>query len=233
MIKFKEGSVVVPGEAVAEGKEYRIGQGFYRVGENVFASRLGILRVKKEDNFIYLVPLTGVYNPREGDTVIGKIEDFHSLGWRIDLFCPYSAMLMVREVPGYVPSGELDKVFDIGDLACVKITKVTNNKMIDVSMNGPGLFKLNEGRIIKISSQKVPRVIGKQGSMVNMLKDKTGCKVIVGKNGLIWTKGDPKTEIIVNEAIQMIEDLSHTSGLTDRVSEMLDKRMEEYNKNKG
>lgn len=232
MIKFEEGAVLVPGELAAQGKEYRIGQGFYRVGENVFASRLGILRMKDE-NFIYLVPLSGVYSPREGDVVIGKIEDYHSAGWRIDLSCPYSSMLMVREVPGYVPAGELDKVFSIGDLVCVKITKVTSNKLIDVSMNGPGLFKLNEGRIISVSSQKVPRIIGKKGSMVNMLKDKTGCKVIVGKNGVVWTKGDPKTEIIVNDAIKIIENLSHTSGLTDRISNMLDERMKEYNKSKG
>ena len=68
-----------------------------------------------------------------------------------------------------------------------------------------------------------PRVIGKEGSMVILIKQATGCNVMVGQNGLIWIDGEPEAEVIAEKAILKINAEAHLSGLTDRIKEFLDK----------
>ena len=75
---------------------------------------------------------------------------------------------------------------------------------------------------MEINSQKVPRVIGKQGSMISLIKTKTGCEVTVGQNGLVWVKGTPEGELKAEQAIKLVEEKSHLEGLTDRVGKFLE-----------
>ena len=94
--------------------------------------------------------------------------------------------------------------------------------MIDLTMKGPGLMKLKGGMMIDVTPSKVPRVIGKQGSMISLLKERTGCKIIVGQNGKVWIKGENfENEKKAVDAIKMIEEFAHTAGLTDRISGFL------------
>ena len=86
-----------------------------------------------------------------------------------------------------------------------------------------GLRKLTNGTVLKVNTNKVPRIIGKQGSMVSMIKDATGCRVTVGQNGLVYVDGEPSKEVIVIKAIKKIEAESHTSGLTDKIKVFLEK----------
>jgi exosome complex component RRP4 len=59
--------------------------------------------------------------------------------------------------------------------------------------------------------------------MVSMIKRATDCSIIVGQNGIAWISGQPEMEVITVNAIQMIEEHSHISGLTDKVQEYLEK----------
>jgi exosome complex component RRP4 len=69
----------------------------------------------------------------------------------------------------------------------------------------------------------VPRIIGKAGSMVEMIKDITKTQIVVGQNGLVWVKGD--NEDLAIEAVTEIERKSHIQGLTDQIKAMLEKKM--------
>lgn len=89
-------------------------------------------------------------------------------------------------------------------------------------MREPGLHKIEGGRIIKINSQKVPRVIGKQGSMISLIKEKTGSEITVGQNGLVWIVGTPDGELLAEKAVRLIEDKAHTEGLTERMQTFLE-----------
>jgi exosome complex component RRP4 len=105
-----------------------------------------------------------------------------------------------------------------------KITNVTSQKLVDVTLRGPGLRKLRNGRIIEVNTNKVPRIIGKKGSMVSMIKQATDCNIIVGQNGIIWLQGkEPEMEFLAIDAIKKIETESHLSGLTDKMKEFLEK----------
>lgn len=63
--------------------------------------------------------------------------------------------------------------------------------------------------------------------MVNAIKKETGCQITIGQNGMILINGKtPEDEQLAIMAIRKVEEEAHTSGLTDRVAEMLRKEKE-------
>ncbi|MBT4651070.1 RNA-binding protein [Candidatus Woesearchaeota archaeon] len=218
----KERSIVIPGEALAEGMDYLPGQNTYREEEKIYSNVVGLLSLS--GRAIKITPLSGPYVPKDGDKIIGRITDITMTSWRVNTGTAYSAMLNVRDATTrFVKNGEdLSKIFSIGEFIVTKITKVTSQKLIDLTMKSPDLYKVSGGRVIKINSQKVPRVIGKQGSMVSLIKNKTGCNITVGQNGFIWLKGEPKGELIAERAIKLIEQKSHQEGLTSKIETFLE-----------
>jgi len=65
-------------------------------------------------------------------------------------------------------------------------------------------------------------VIGRKGSMINLLTKETNTRITVGQNGVILVSGEkPETENLAVKALQMIDEEAHTPGLTDRISELL------------
>jgi exosome complex component RRP4 len=223
-IKPKE--IVVPGELIAEGLEYLPSSGTYREYDKIYASKLGIVEI--EGRLVKVIPLSGVYIPNKDDRVIGKVIDFGFSDWYIDIGSPYPANLRISEVvTGYIDSmkTDLSKYLDIGDIILAKILNITKSKFIQLTMKGVGLNKLSDGKIIKIIPYKVPRVIGKQGSMINLIKEKTNCEIIVGQNGWVWIRGrSAEDELLATKAIYLIEKESHLSGLTEKIKEMMERR---------
>lgn len=221
IVKNKE--IVAPGEVLAKGMDYLPGQGTYRDGDNIHANILGLVNV--DGRAIKLIALSGRYLPKRGDTIIGKVIDVTFGGWRVEMNCAYSAMLSMKEgTSEYVMKGaDLTKFFDLGNFIVAKITNVTSQKLVDLTMRGPGLRKLVGGRMMEVNTHKVPRIIGKQGSMVSMIKQATDCKIIVGQNGLVWILGEPDNELLAVKTIKKIEAESHISGLTDKIKEFLEK----------
>ncbi len=119
----------------------------------------------------------------------------------------------------------MTRYFTFGDYIVTKIVNVTSQNLVDLTMKGPGLRKLSEGMIVNVAPNKVPRIIGKQGSMVSMIKDATGCKIIVGQNGVVWLQGEPEQEFLTVTTLRKIESESHISGLTDRIKAFLDEEL--------
>ncbi len=208
-------TVVVPGENIAEGMDFLPAAGTYRDGDKIVASKVGLVNI--DGRLIKLIPLSGRYNPKRNDIIIGKITDISMNGWRMELNSAYTAMMNVKDATSeFIGRGEdLTQFYNIGDYVVAKIVNVTSQKLVDVMMKGPGLRKIRGGRIINVAPTKVPRIIGKSGSMVGMIKDATGTKITVGQNGLVWIQGEPEKEILVVNTIRKIESESHVSGLTD------------------
>ena len=220
---IKDKDIVVPGDVVAQGMGYLPSLGTYRSGDNVYASRLGLARI--DGKVIKIIPLSGNYIPKKGDVIIGRVKDINFSGWSIQTNSAYQAMLSMKDATNdFIRRGaDLTKYFDIGDNVVTKIYNVTSQNLIDLTMKGPGLRKIVSGRIINVEPTKVPRIIGKQGSMVSMLKQATKCNIIVGQNGVVWVKGlKPEDEILIVKAIRMIEEQSHVSGLTDLIKKHLE-----------
>ncbi|MGE0793517.1 MAG: exosome complex RNA-binding protein Rrp4 [Candidatus Woesearchaeota archaeon] len=215
--------VVVPGQVVAEGMEFLPSYGTYRLGEQILANRVGV--VSLEGKVIKTIPLAGKYSARKNDVVIGQIFDIMSAGWRVKINGSYPALIPIKEGTfEFIPRGaDLSRYFQIDEYVIAKVTNITSQNLIDLTVRGQGLHKLRGGRIVHINTHKVPRVIGKKGSMVSMIKQATGCKIIVGQNGIIWISGeDPVMENVAVRTIEKIEKESHISGLTDRIKEHLE-----------
>ena len=226
-INVKDKDIVVPGEALATGMDILPGVGTYRHGDKITAARLGLVQI--EGRTIRLIPLSGRYIPKRYDDIICKVIDVGINGWRLDTNSPYSAMLPMKEATTqFIPRGaDLTQFYNIGDHVVCKIINVTSQKLVDVTTKGVGLRKLKGGRIIQVASNKVPRIVGKQGSMVSMIKASTKCEIIVGQNGIVWIDGTPENELLAINSIRKIEEESHLSGLTDKIKVFLE------NNNKG
>lgn len=222
LVKDKE--VVVPGQVLAKGMDFLPSHGTYRLEENVIANRLGIISV--EGKVLKSSPLAGRYLPKRDDVIIGKVNDILMSGWRFDINGPYSAVLPLKEGSfDFIAKGaDLTKYFALEDYAVIKITNVTSQNLVDVTVKGQGLRRLKGGRVIKVNPQKVPRLIGKKGSMVTLIKEKTGCKIIVGQNGLIWLQGEPEGEVKAFKAVRKVEEESHIPGLTKRMEDFLSQK---------
>jgi len=222
-LKIKNKEIAVPGEVLAEGMGFVPSKGIRREKDRLIAEQLGMISI--EGKVIKLIPLTGVYIPKTGDKIIAKVIDVLMTGWRLDTRSPYSAVLSMKDATSdFIQRGaDLTQYFALGDYVLTKITNVTSQKLVDVSMKGPGLRKLKGGRILQVNPHKVPRVIGKEGSMVVMIKQATGCNILVGQNGWIWIDGEPEAEVIAEKAVMKINAEAHLSGLTDNIKEFLEK----------
>lgn len=213
--------IVIPGQLLGDIKTNKAGRGTFIEDKKIYAERLGILN--KTLNYINVTPLKGRYSPLEGDFVIGVIQETLTSSWLVDINAPYPALLHVNEVPWNVEFGETEKFLTYGDAVMAKILLVDESKKLQVTLNDRNLYKIKGGHIIDVEPSKVPRVIGKKGSMINLLKKYTRCRIFVGQNGRIWVDGDEKGIEEVLHAILRIEDEALSFGLTDRIESMLKK----------
>jgi len=217
-----ERKAITPGELIVEGEDYLPGEGTEKRGKAIYALKFGLM--EESNNLVRIIPLSGTYQPRRGNVVIGKVENITFNGWVVDIGAPGSGFLSIMEVPRYVNKDALEEVMDIGDMVVAKIWNM-NKRGIDLSIKSRGFGKIDEGMIIRINPNKVPRVIGKEGSMVSMIKDETGCEITVGQNGVIWIQGPTiEKELLAKEAVLFITEHCFVTGLTEEVKKWFEEK---------
>ncbi len=220
----KNREVVIPGQPLARGK--------FKLGRDVYRDEYGIIRSKKlgladvKDDTISVVPLSGVYIPKEGDIVIGIVSRISGSTIIVDIRSPYQGVIPV-------PKGRATERVDLrkydlklGDVILAKVKAFDGSSSLLLTIDMEGLGKLEDGYILEVEPAKVPRVIGKRQSMLTILKEKTRSEIIVGNNGRIWVKTPSLKELLALEkALRKIEMESHVSGLSDRVSSFLTREL--------
>lgn len=193
----------------------RPGPGTYRIHGKVYASTLGLLSRRPPE--VRVIPLAGRYAPKAGDTVIGTVTDVQGTFWLLDIGAPRWAPLHMSGTAYEGEIGALDGFLRIGDAVVVAVEQIEESGRIGVTMMGESLGKLDGGTIFTVSPAKVPRVIGRSGSMIRALTDLTGCRLVVGQNGRIWADGPAEGLARVHDALELIEAEGHRPGLTERV----------------
>jgi exosome complex component RRP4 len=218
---FEKKQLVTPGELLAG--DYVAGENTYMEGNKIYASRIGLADCDNKN--VTLVALRAFYVPKVGDMVIGTVMEVGFNGWTIDIESPYTALLRASEVlsrPFKPQNDELSQVLNAGDLIVAKIASYDRAHDPQLTVGEPGLGKITRGQITKVTPTKIPRVIGRKGSMISMIKQETGCQIILGLNGVILVTGKtPEDEELAMMAIRKIDEESHTSGLTDRITQLL------------
>ena len=211
--------LVLPGEEIpAHG--LKPGPGTYRVQGHIYASVLGLLQTRPPA--VRVVPLSGRYIPKPHDVVLGTVTDVQGTFWLLDIGAPRWAPLHMTGTPWKIDFGETLQYLRVGDAVVVSIEAIENTGRIGVTMLGEGLGKLEGGTIVEIAPARVPRVIGRGGSMIQTLTRLTGCTMVVGQNGRIFLDGPPEGILRARECLRMIDEEGHLPGLTERIQRYLE-----------
>ncbi|MCS7116465.1 MAG: exosome complex RNA-binding protein Rrp4 [Nitrososphaerales archaeon] len=221
MVNIKR-KYVIPGDLICEGN-YSPLANVMKIGNRFYSTRVGMAEISREG--VKVIPLSGIYIPRVDDIVIGKIIDYSAFAWEVDINSCFSAYLPAQSVFGkdFSPAKDsLVKKFDIGDLIVGKIVAFDRTRDPLLSVSGPGLGKVSKGEIIRIAPSKVPRLIGKKGSMIKAIENYTKCKLNIGQNGLIIATGPPEGILLAIKAIRLIEEEAHIADLTKKVQKLLE-----------
>ncbi len=192
--------IVIPGELLSEERK-RLGGNVFVSDGKIYSKVLGI--TDDEDERATVVPLEGKYNPQIEDTIIGVVSRVVFAGYIVDVnsytesFIPRSALR----------NGDLK----VGDVIMAKVADVNEVKEANISFPK----KMFDGTIIPVTAVRTPRLIGKNGSMLELLRNGTGSEIIVGKNGRIWAKGGNLE--LLRKVVFFIENNSYKSNLTNAV----------------
>jgi exosome complex component RRP4 len=209
--------LVIPGEFLSDDPSLA-DEGTYVEDNKVFSTVFGIASFK---NHVRVVPLSGKYIPKPGDLIIGVIKEVTYSNWIVDIRSPYDGLLHISEFPRRIENDEMSKYLKIGDSIMTLVSDVDANMKIELTLNDQRLRPIKEGRMIEVTPSKVPRFIGRSGSMIAMLKNETKCNIFIGQNGRIWITGrDNDTELAI-KSLHKIERETHIPGLTDRITKFL------------
>jgi len=211
MLNVKDRDLVLPGQLL--GNELFFDLNCFSENGSVYSAVEGMVRV--DGRKVRVVPSSGGYIPKEEDVVIGVVSEVLSGKWLIDINSAYLCSMRGEEVSR--DKKDLSQFYKVGDIITAKVARV--NEVYSCELIKP--WKMESGLIIDVNPKRIPRVVGKQKSMLNMLREKTGSRIIVGQNGKIWIK-DGNADLAVR-MIKKIEKYAQMQGLTDRIAETLAK----------
>lgn len=195
--------VVVPGERIAE-TAIELDDGLVENGKT-YSTVIGIF----DDERRSLVPLEGLWYPKRDDSVIGLVEEDKLNTYVVSLNSPYKGLIISKFV---------DVELAAGDVIEAVVKEIDKTKTVILMRPR----KLSGGKVMKIRPSKIPRVIGKNDTMVKQICALTKTTMVIGLNGVVWIGGGGNTDL-ATAAIMKIDEEAHTSGLTERVKEMLEK----------
>jgi exosome complex component RRP4 len=218
---------VIPGDLVTTGL-FRPEQNVILEGDKIISTTIGISEIY--DDSVKVITLTGKYIPKIDDLVIGKVNSHTSLSWELDINSCYVGFLPAQDVFGRdfsAHADELSSKLKTGDLVAARIANFDRTRDPLVTISDRDLGKIDSGHLVKISPSKVPRLIGKRGSMIQMIEMATNAAVTIGQNGWVVVSCEtPEGLLKAKKAIEMVNEKAHVVNLTDQIKEMLEKKDE-------
>ena len=218
---------VIPGDVVTSGP-YRPEQNVILEGNKIISTTIGISEIY--DDSVRVIPLTGKYIPKINDLVIGKVVSHTSLSWELDINSCYVGFLPAQDVFGRDFSAHADELtskLKTGDLVAARIANFDRTRDPLVTISDRDLGKIDSGDLVQISPSKVPRLIGKRGTMIQAIEMSTNAAITIGQNGWVVVSCESSEGLLkAKKAIQMVDDKAHVANLTDQVKEMLESKGE-------
>ena len=218
---------VIPGDVVTTGP-FRPEQNVILEGDKIISTTVGVSEIY--DDSVKVISLTGQYLPKIDDLVIGKVISHSSLSWELDINSCYVGFLPAQDVFGRDFSAHADELtskLKSGDLVAARIANSDRTRDPLITIADRDLGKIDSGDLVKISPSKVPRLIGKKGSMIQTIENATEAAITIGQNGwVIVSCENPEGLLKAKKAIQMVNEQAHVANLTDQVNEMLESKGE-------
>ena len=214
---------VLPGDFITTAP-LRLQNNVVLEGKRIISTTIGLSDVS--DDSVRVISLTGVYLPKIDDLVIGTIQYIHGNSWFADINSCYQGMLLGQDVFGrgsYPTKSEMEERLSKGDIIFAKIANSDRQREPLISIADQSLGKIDSGELVKISPAKIPRLIGKHGSMIQTIEGSTNATITVGQNGLIVVSCDETNGLLkALAAIRMVDEQAHLVNLTDKVKKMLE-----------
>jgi exosome complex component RRP4 len=218
---------VLPGDVVTTGP-FRPEQNVILEGNKIISTTIGVSEIY--DDSVKVISLTGQYIPKINDLVIGKVISHTSLSWELDINSCYVGFLPAQDVFGRDFSAHADELtsrLKAGDLVAARIANFDRTRDPLVTIADRDLGKIDSGDLIKISPSKVPRLIGKRGTMIQTIETATEAVITIGQNGwVVVSCENPEGLLKAKKAIEMVNEQAHVANLTDQVKEMLESKGE-------
>lgn len=213
---------VIPGDVITTGS-YRADQNTVLDGRLIVATAVGVSEIV--DDTVRVIPLTGKYMPRIDDMVVGKVTSHTSLAWELDINSCYVGFLPASDVFGRdfsARSDELSTRLKRGDLVAARIANSDRSRDPLLTITDRDLGRIDSGELVEVSASKIPRLIGKRGTMIQMIEAQTDSLITVGQNGwVVVSCENPNGLLKAKQAIAMVDRMAHVSNLTDKVRAML------------
>ncbi len=218
---------VIPGDVVTSGP-FRPEQNVILEGNKIISTTVGITEIY--DDSVRVISLTGKYIPKINDLVIGKVISHTSLSWELDINSCYVGFLPAQDVFGRDFSAHADELtskLKTGDLVAARIANFDRTRDPLVTISDRDLGKIDSGALVEISPSKVPRLIGKRGTMIQTIEMATDAAITIGQNGWVVVSCEsPEGLLKAKKAIEMVDAKAHIANLTDQVKEMLESKGE-------
>ena len=214
-----ERKLVLPGDHM-ETKS-KPGRGIFRKDGRIHASVVG--HSSDKSGYINVNGIKGRYNPKTGDKIVAVCAETGPSIWRMDIGASFNSTLHHSESGWKVPFGDTARFLSIGDAVWAEIFMVDAAGSHQISLKKDDCRKLYSGTIVKINPTNVPRVIGKQGSMITTIREKTQTRIQIGQNGYIWIDGKGDDISLAQKAVEMINEEATSKGLTKKIEKLLEK----------
>jgi len=192
--------IVIPGEILAD-KPLRLDHTIVEDGKTC-STVMGLF----DDQTSSLIPLEGLWYPQSGEKVIGIVEEARLNTDNVALNAPYKGLIISKFSEANIVNGDI-----------LEATVKELDKTGTIVLIRPRV--LYGGKVLAVKPSKVPRILGKNDTMVRQIAEGTKASISVGMNGLIWIKGGDSD--LATKAIIQIQEESHVAGLTERIAKML------------
>ena len=214
---------VLPGDFITTAP-LRLQDNVALEGKRITSTTIGLSDIS--DDSVRVISLTGVYIPKIDDLVIGTITSIFGNSWFADINSCYQGMLLGQDVFGrgsYPTTSEMKERLEKGDIIYARIANFDRQREPLISIADKNLGKIDSGELIKISPTRIPRLIGKRGSMIQTIETSTNATITVGQNGLVVVSCEESNGLLkALAAIRMVDEQAHLVDLTDRVKKMLE-----------
>ncbi len=194
--------IILPGDLVSD-KPVRSNYTYIEDGKT-YSMVLGMI----EREPLSIVPLESVWSPRIEDTVVGIVTSAKNSVYEVDLKFHGRSIII---------GGKFERFsFKVGDVVEATVKDIEERRTIILSY--PRL--LSGGTLVSVKPAKIPRIIGRDNTMIKQIADKAKSNIVVGKNGMIWLKGGDIA--LATKAILTVQEEAHVPGLTERIKKLME-----------
>ena len=233
---------VLPGQDVTnhvtrKSKKVDIGNGLRSQREAVLCTAPGTLRYRPPAHFYVEEKSCKQYYPREGDKVVGIIEDRAGEAYRVNIFSGQPAIMSTMAFDGASKRNKPD--LKKGDVIYCCVKPVRSDVDVEVTcMATSGVKKdwssgeamyggLGQGLLSRVSIYLAHNLLHPECVILKSLGEKLTFEIAIGMNGVLWIKGSDVAEtVLIKNAVENSQTLSdeQTIAMVAYLIERVDKK---------